>query len=279
MSKYTAKGLADFALAKANKPETIYVLGSFGQELTSSYLEQACNRLAWNQQSRGFLGNYVDQGIQAFDCVGLIKAYLWDDNPANYNPAQDRNEVMMYNDAKVKGQINTLPEVPGTLVFMEGHVGVYIGNGRVCECTPNLALGGWGVLNTALAGRGWTKWAQHIDIDYSGASSDVVVQPAPSNQIDQILEKGSKVTSVAMAITGVATVDGVECSNIPALGGYFPTEYISEYDASDGAKDGFLATTLAKVYVDETVVEDVDIARNLVMIHGIWVLPAPLTEI
>lgn len=123
-------------------------------------------------------------------------------------------------------------------------------------------------------GTGWTNDAG-IDSDPHVANSSAT----PSNPVDQILEKGSRVTSVAMSITGVKMVDGVECANIPALGGWFPTKYVSEYDASDGAKDNYLATTKAKVYVDTCTVEQVDIKNNLVMIHGIWVKPAPLTEI
>lgn len=34
---------------------------------------------------------------------------------------------------KEKGKIATMPDVPGVLVFMSGHVGVYIGGGEVIE--------------------------------------------------------------------------------------------------------------------------------------------------
>lgn len=122
-----------------------------------------------------------------------------------------------------------------------------------------------------------TGWTNDIGIDSDPHVPNGSV--TTSNPVDQILEKGSKVTSIAMSITGVKMVDGIECVNIPALGGWFPTKYVSEYDASDGAKDNYLATTKAKVYVDTCTVEQVDIKNNLVMIHGIWVKPAPLTEI
>lgn len=161
----TAQELTEYAISKANKPKTIYVLGTFGQEFTSALLEQKCRQLPFNRENRAFLTGFVDQGYQAFDCCGLMKAFLWDDNPGNYNAAEDENEAMMYARATVKGNINTLPETPGTLVFMQGHVGVYIGNGYCVEATPNNEKG-WGVIKTPLKGRGWTTWAQYKRISY-----------------------------------------------------------------------------------------------------------------
>lgn len=166
----TAKQLVEYVKQKAAEPKTIYVLGSFGQILTTAFLNQKCRQLAWNEQNRNILQQYTDQGYQAFDCCGLIKAFLWDDNPANYKVAEDENEATMLARAKVKGKIASMPERPGTLVFMPGHVGVYIGNGKVVECTPSESLGGWGVLTTKLKDRGWTDWAEYARISYNTPS-------------------------------------------------------------------------------------------------------------
>ena len=38
-------------------------------------------------------------------------------------------------EAKEKGDISTIPEIPGVLVYMKGHMGIYIGNGKVIEST------------------------------------------------------------------------------------------------------------------------------------------------
>lgn len=107
--------------------------------------------------------------------------------------------------------------------------------------------------------------------------------PEQSNQKkpDQILTVGSVVTSVAMKIgnQGLKTINGYTYCYLEPLGDWFPIKFVSEYDASDGKKDNYLANTNAKVYVDQCTVEDVDVKNNLAKIHGIWVKPAPLTEI
>lgn len=107
--------------------------------------------------------------------------------------------------------------------------------------------------------------------------------PEQSNQKkpDQILTVGSVVTSVAMKIgnQGLKTINGDTCCYLKELGGWFPIKFVSEYDASDGKKDNYLANTNAKVYVDQCTVEAIDSKNNLTKIHGIWVKPAPLTEI
>lgn len=99
--------------------------------------------------------------------------------------------------------------------------------------------------------------------------------------IDQILHVGSYVTSCAMKIgnQGLKNINGQTCCYLSQLGGWFPIDYVSEYDKSDGAKDNYLANTNAKVYVDRCKVEAVNVKSNLVQIHGIWVNPAPLIEV
>lgn len=103
--------------------------------------------------------------------------------------------------------------------------------------------------------------------------------PTPGEKIDQILHVGSYVTSGALNIGDVKKINGDECVMIKSLGGYFPTRFVSEYDASDGKKDNYLANQKARVYVDRCRVDAVNVSKNLVQIHGIWVNPTPLVEV
>jgi uncharacterized protein YycO len=68
----------------------------------------------------------------------------------------------MYNNATVKGDISTIPDIPGLAVWHEGHIGVYIGNGEVIEAMGTK----YGVVKTKLADRSWTAWLEVPYISY-----------------------------------------------------------------------------------------------------------------
>lgn len=104
---------------------------------------------------------------------------------------------------------------------------------------------------------------------------------ATGEAIDQILHVGSYVTSKVMKIgnQGLKKVGNSDCCYLAELGGWFPIEYVDEADASDGRKDNYLANTNAHVVVTRCVVQQVNKAKNLVMIHGIWVNAEPLIEV
>lgn len=107
--------------------------------------------------------------------------------------------------------------------------------------------------------------------------------PTSEEKIDQILHVGSYVTSGPMKIgnQGLQPVNGDICCYLSELGehGWFPIRFVSEYDASDGNKDNYLANTNARVYIDRCRVDAIDKANNLAQIHGIWVKATPLVEV
>jgi hypothetical protein len=87
----------------------------------------------------GGIGRY-ENGVRIFDCIGMIKCFVWKDyssSNARYygKTCPDWNCEQFFNNVKVKGKISTIPEIPGIIVYMPGHVGVYMGNGVVIEAT------------------------------------------------------------------------------------------------------------------------------------------------
>lgn len=92
-----------------------------------------------NAYRLGGIGRY-ENGVRIFDCVGLIKCFIWHDysssNASYYGKTcPDKNETGFFNEAIEKGTIDTIPEIPGLMVYQPGHIGVYLGNGQVIEAT------------------------------------------------------------------------------------------------------------------------------------------------
>ena len=146
----TAIGLVEYAKAQLGKP---YWYGTFGQAASKDLYEQKKN-----QYPQQYAWDYDGTTAKVHDCVGLIKGYLWcnspEDNDPVYNAAQDKSANGMHTACKTKGEMATMPEIPGLLVFFDKHVGVYIGNGEVIEARSRRH----GVYKSKLADRPWTSW-------------------------------------------------------------------------------------------------------------------------
>ena len=158
----TSSGLVDYARSQLEKP---YWYGTFGNTATKSLL---------NSKKKQYPSHYKDNRMEKYkseigervhDCVGLIKGYLWSENfvsPPEYNASQDVSANGMLAKCTEKGSFDTMPEMPGILVFKSGHVGVYVGNKKVIEARGF----SYGVVETDLNSRGWTHWGKCPWITY-----------------------------------------------------------------------------------------------------------------
>ena len=158
MSK-TNNGLVEYAKAQLGKP---YWFGTFGQTSTELLHKSKKKQYPNYYTAQDFKSQY---GQRVHDCIGLIKGYLWSDTPTSvpqYRAAQDVSADGMLGICKEKGNISTIPELPGVLVFSSQHVGVYIGNGYVVEARGHA----YGVVKTKLSSRGWKSWGKCPWIEY-----------------------------------------------------------------------------------------------------------------
>lgn len=164
MSK-TNIGLVEYCCAQLGKP---YWYGTFGQKASKWLYDYNKSRLPSYYTASDFQ-KQIEEGQKVHDCIGLVKGYMWcrssiDDRPIyKSNNFPDCSADAQFERSKRKGaSISTLPEVPGVLVFMKGHVGVYIGNGKVIEARGH----NYGVVETKLKDRSWKCWAYIDELEY-----------------------------------------------------------------------------------------------------------------
>lgn len=166
----TNLGLVEFA-KKARDIKAGYVYGTFGEVLTKSLLEFKRKQYPYQiEKYYDFIKTHY-LGKITYDCVGLIKAYLWSkqNGVILYDAATDLSANGMFNVAKVKGPINTMPDIPGLGVRYDKHIAVYIGNGKVIEAKGTQS----GVVETDLSKRPWSHWLEFPYITYIKEESEV----------------------------------------------------------------------------------------------------------
>lgn len=153
------------------------------------------------------------------DCIGAAKGYAWtnagegvveaigNDNSitSKYgsNKCPDKGANSMFAHAKDKGMswgtIGTIPEIVGLAVTFSGHVGYYIGNGKVIEFKGF----NYGCVETNLSAGKWTHWYMLPFLDY-GTDTDAntpaqggTVEPVKYTLGSRLLKRGSKGDDVA----------------------------------------------------------------------------------
>lgn len=157
-SGYTANGLVGYCKEALNL-STVYMWGGLFRIVTKSYIDMLAQMYPsqYSKSRRSYLETRVAKSYGC-DCVGLIKSYVFGGiGSPDYDRKKDLNTTGFYGIASEKGKIDSIPEVPGLITYMEGHVGVYIGHNKVIECTMNPKYGD-GVVESPLFGRGWTHW-------------------------------------------------------------------------------------------------------------------------
>lgn len=173
---------ADFlAMLKkaADETKTLYVMGGFGAPANAKNKKRYSTNHDYNiEHASEILAASADTFF--FDCSGMVKGIIngWcADVNATYGGAIYNSVVP---DISTDSMIEACPDASddfskieaGELLWMEGHVGVYMGNGLAIECTP-----AWqndvqwtAVLNigkkSGYNGRKWTRHGHMPWIEY-----------------------------------------------------------------------------------------------------------------
>ena len=202
------KEFANKALNILENYNTAYVWGTFGLIANSSNMQRMINQYSKNNK-------YITKAKQIygdgyfFDCVGLIKGILWGwngDKNSTYGGAKycSNNVPDISADQMIKQCLDVSSNfnniITGEVVWIPGHIGIYIGNGMVVESTPS-----WkgGVQKTFLSnitnipnlnGRKWSKHGKLPYITYEAEHKPVIFSDVVGhyayNHIAKLIEYG-----------------------------------------------------------------------------------------
>lgn len=165
----TANQLADFATDKALHVSSAYMWGDYGRTITEQTIEQKAKQYParYSTTRKKYLKTLTNGYWTGCDCVGLIKWFLWTDcgkHDIRYDKSSDLNVTGFKRKCTGLKKIRELPEQRGLLLFMSGHVGVYLGGGSVGECT--LGARGDGIIISDIAEAPWVEFGRLSLLDY-----------------------------------------------------------------------------------------------------------------
>lgn len=195
----TGTQLAQAAIYVAKNFKTLYVNGCFGAPMTDKNKKRYTQNTDYNKQpARTAKINAASADTFGFDCVCFIKGLLWgwcgDKNHVYGGATYKSNGVP---DIGADSMIKVCKDVStdfskiavGEAVWMEGHIGIYVGNGLAVECTPK-----WSdkvqitACNQSISGYNRRNWTKHGKLPYiSYTTGEKPADPAPQKKtIDEL---------------------------------------------------------------------------------------------
>lgn len=186
----TNKELVAKCLDIAKNYKTLYVFGCPGAPLNTSNKQIYTKNYSYNMRSdRTAMIQQASSDTFGFDCSCLIKSILWGWNGklnhacggAIYqsNGVPDINaNTMISKCSAVSNNFNNI--TPGEVVWMTGHIGVYIGDGLAVECTPSWKNGvqitACNCVKSGYQSRYWTKHGKLPYITYVSTSDNATIE-------------------------------------------------------------------------------------------------------
>lgn len=171
---FKSSELVAFVLAMVGQP---YWYGTCVYICTKSLLTRKTEQYPthYGNSRKSTYEKHIAAKRVCMDCIGMIKGFFWTNGGqgvleylnggaefkskygSNGCPDKGANGMLAWlkSEGCKHGNIDTLPEIPGVLLFKSGHVGVYIGNGWAVEAQGFST----GVVKTQVSKRPWTEWA------------------------------------------------------------------------------------------------------------------------
>lgn len=231
----------------ALRSKTLYVSGCFGAPMNDTNKDRYSKSNSYNRSHAESILKATPDTF-GFDCVCLIKGILWGWNAdvnkiyggavycSNGVPDMSDSAIITFC-SDVSTDFNNI--IPGELVWMQGHVGVYVGNGKVIECTTK-----WDccVQESNLANLGYTTgksraWVKHGKLPYVNYNKETIEEEKPAFT-KKVLKRGSTGEDVATLIE-LLTSKGYPCGDFGAN----VEKAVREYQKANGLEvDGRVGT-------------------------------------
>ena len=144
-----------------------------------------------------------DFGKKVHDCRGLLLGALWTypkatNMPSAYVGSQDMDANTIYNKAKEKGPLSTIPRIPGIAVWKNNHIGIVEKVDENGDIIVIEALGfDYGVVRSKLKNRNFTHWCKPHFVSYETEAGVKPIDNIPTgdNKVNielPVLRNGSK---------------------------------------------------------------------------------------
>lgn len=234
----TAAQLAAKAVEIAKKYKTMYILGCFGAPMNATNKKRYANN--GHNGNRIAAINAASADTFGFDCVCLIKGILWGwsgDTSMTYGGATYNSngvpDIGADQMIKVCSGVSTdFSKIEiGEVVWMTGHIGIYIGGGLAVEASPK-----WEnkvqitACNNARSGynrRDWTKHGKLPYVSYTGVTENVKTATAGASgdgtEIEYTVVKGDTLSAIAQrfgfpSYQVIAEYNGIRNPNAISVG-------------------------------------------------------------
>ncbi len=228
-----------------NNYKTVYMWGVFGAPVTEALIAGKAKQYPewYTAERQAAFRKLIGKGYFGFDCVNVIKGILWGwsgDASRSYGGATYASNGVP--DVSANGMLTKLIGasadfsniVEGEAVWMDGHIGVYIGGGKVIECTPRwsnnvqvtacLNIGSISGMN----GRKWTKHGKLPYVEYE-KTAPAISKPADPKETETkavtetySVAKGDTLSKIAskfgVTVTDLVAWNSIKNPNVISIG-------------------------------------------------------------
>ena len=178
---YTGKQLADYC-KKVYEAKWVYWYGTYGKRCTESLYNSKKKQYPSHytaSRTSGYMKDIAEHRWCA-DCVGMIKSFFWKDGAITADPKYATNHCPdvsangMIKLCSETGKIGSIPDIPGLVVWKEGHIGVYVGGGYTIEMRGFA----YDCVRRKVKDGPWTKWGR-LPKSMISYTTDTAPEPEP----------------------------------------------------------------------------------------------------